>query len=207
MPLGLWLAFIVAAGTLIAIPGPTNLMVIACGLRHGTKPALSTVFGIVPGVMAAMLLSFLGLGAILATSVQLFLLMKWAGALYLVYLGIKQWRSAPALDAIEVDQPQVSGLTIMLQAFTVTFLNPKGFIFYITFMPQFIVTNTPAVPQMLILGATFIALIFPINSAYALLAGRLRVFIQDSRLLRTMNRTGGAMLIGAGLLTASLKRA
>lgn len=206
MTFGLWLTFIVAAGTLIAIPGPTNLMVIACGLRHGTKPALSTVFGIVPGVTAAMILSFLGLGAILATSAQLFMLMKWAGALYLVYLGIRQWRSAPELDELEVGRPQVSGLAIIIQAFTVTFLNPKGFIFYIAFMPQFMVTDTPVLPQMLILGATFIALIFPINSTYALLAGRLRVAIQNRRLLRNMNRTGGAMLIGAGILTASLKR-
>ncbi|MCB9077591.1 MAG: hypothetical protein H6631_08375 [Anaerolineaceae bacterium] len=73
-------------------------------------------------------------------------------------------------------------------------------------MPQFIVTHAPVLPQMLILGATFVVLIFPINTAYALLAGRLRAVIQNRRLLRTMNRTGGAMLIGAGILTASLKR-
>lgn len=206
MTFGLWLAPIVAVGTLIAIPGPTNLMVIACGLRHGTKPALSTVFGIVPGVIAAMILSFLGLGAILATSALLFMVMKWAGALYLIYLGIGQWRSSPEVEEIEVDQPQVSGLAILVQAFTVTFLNPKGFVFYIAFMPQFIVTQAPVLPQMLILGAIFVVLIFPINTAYALLAGRLRTVIQNRRLLRTMNRTGGAMLIGAGILTASLKR-
>lgn len=206
MTLGLWLTFMVAAGTLIAIPGPTNLMVIACGLRYGAKPALSTIFGIVPGVATAMTLSFLGLGTILATSVQLFILMKWAGAVYLIYLGIRQWRSAPGIDKLEVEPPPVSGMAIFAQAFTVTFLNPKGIIFYIAFMPQFITTNAPVWPQMLILGATFIALVFPINSAYALLAGRMRDVIQNRRMLRAMNRTGGAMLIGAGILTASLKR-
>ena len=206
MTLGLWLAFMVAAGTLIAIPGPTNLMVIACGLRHGIKPALSTVLGIVPGVIAAMLLSFLGLGTILATSVQLFIFMKWVGALYLVYLGVKQWQSASALADIEADPPQVDGLSIIVQAFTVTFLNPKSIIFYITFMPQFIVTTSPVLPQMFILGATFIVLVFPIIALYAFLAGKLRVTVQHHGLLRTMNRVGGAMLIGAGLLTVSLKR-
>lgn len=206
MTLGLWLTFIVAAGTLIAIPGPTNLMVMACGLRHGTKPALSTVFGVVPGVTVAMALSFLGLGGLLATSVELFVLMKWAGALYLIYLGLMQWRSAPTLDQVEVDNRPVSGLSIFVRAFTVTFLNPKGVIFYIAFMPQFIVTDAPVLPQMLILGATFIVLVFPINTAYALLAGTMRQTIQNRRVLRTLNRTGGAMLIGAGILTASLKR-
>jgi threonine/homoserine/homoserine lactone efflux protein len=206
MTLGLWLAFIVTAGTLIAIPGPTNLMVMAYGLRHGTKPALSTVFGVVPGVTTAMALSFLGLGGLLATSVELFVLMKWAGALYLIYLGLMQWRSAPALDKLEVDNRPVSGLSIFVQAFTVTFLNPKGVIFYIAFMPQFIVTDAPVLPQMLILGATFIVLVFPINTAYALLSGTMREAIQNRRVLRALNRTGGAMLIGAGILTASLKR-
>jgi threonine/homoserine/homoserine lactone efflux protein len=206
MTLGLWLAFIVAAGTLIAIPGPTNLMVMAYGLRHGTKPALSTVFGVVPGVTLAMALSFLGLGGLLATSVELFVLMKWAGALYLIYLGVMQWRSAPTLDNVEVDSRPVSSLSIFAQAFTVTFLNPKGVIFYIAFMPQFIVTDAPVLPQLLVLGATFIVLVFPINTAYALLAGTMRETIQNRRVLRTLNRTGGAMLIGAGILTASLKR-
>ncbi|HEX9921443.1 MAG TPA: LysE family transporter, partial [Anaerolineae bacterium] len=137
---------------------------------------------------------------------ELFVLMKWAGALYLIYLGLMQWRSAPALDKLEVDNRPVSGLSIFVRAFTVTFLNPKGVIFYIAFMPQFIVTDAPVLPQMLILGATFIVLVFPINTAYALLSGTMREAIQNRRVLRTLNQTGGAMLIGAGILTASLKR-
>ena len=206
MTFELWFAFTVAAGALIAIPGPTNLMVMAYGVRYGAKPALGTVFGVVPGVIAAMTLSFLGLGAILATSSGLFILMKWAGAIYLVYLGIMQWRSAPQLDKMEIDKQNVSGVSIIVQAFTVTLLNPKGIVFYIAFMPQFISANAPALPQMLILGATFLTLVFPINTIYALLSGKMRAVIQNRRVLRTMNRTGGAMLIGAGLLTASLKR-
>ncbi len=206
MTIQLWFAFTVAAGALIAIPGPTNLMVMAYGVRYGAKPALGTVFGVVPGVIAAMTLSFLGLGAILATSSELFILMKWAGAIYLVYLGIMQWRSDPQLDKIEVDKQNVSGMSIIVQAFTITFLNPKGIIFYIAFMPQFISANAPALPQMLILGATFLTLVFPINTTYALLSGKMREVVQNQRVLRTMNRTGGAMLIGAGILTVSLKR-
>ena len=202
----LWLTFVVTAGILIAVPGPTNLMVMAYGLRYGTKPALCTVFGVVPGAATAMLFSFLGLGAILATSSQLFLVMKWAGAMYLIYLGIKQWRTPPDLDNAAIEEQHVSGASIVAQAFTVSLLNPKGIIFYMAFMPQFMAHNSPVLPQMLILGITFIVIVFPVNTAYALLSGKMRDVIQNRRVLRMMNRTGGTMLIGAGLLTASLKR-
>lgn len=206
MTFELWFAFTVAAGALIAVPGPTNLMVMAYGLRYGTGPAVSTVFGVLPGISTSMILSFVGLGAILATSSQLFLIMKWAGAVYLVYLGIKQWRSTPELGEIEVDGGDASRLSIFVQAFTVTLLNPKGIIFFIAFMPQFISAQSPVLPQMLILGTTFLLLVVPINTSYALLSGKMREFIQNQCVLRTMNRTGAAMLIGAGILTASLKR-
>lgn len=207
MSLELWLAFVVAAGTLIAIPGPTNFMVIGYGLRAGSKAAMHTVFGVVPAVTLQMILSFLGLGAMLATSAALFTLMKWAGALYLIYLGIQQWRSKPELDAIHHTAHQTSHWQIIANAFTVTFLNPKGIAFFVAFMPQFMTPEAPALPQMLLLGATFNALVLPLNTAYAILAGTMRQTIDNRGTLRMLNRVGGGMLIGAGLMTASLKRA
>jgi len=206
MTFELWLTFTITSVILVAIPGPTNLMVMAYGLRHGTKPALLTVFGVAPGAATAMALSFLGLGAILATSSQLFTVMKWAGAIYLIYLGIMLWRSTPNLDEVLIEVQNVSCKRIVLQAFTVSLLNPKGIIFYMAFMPQFVSPDAPVLPQMLILGLTFVIIVFPINTAYALLSGKLRDIIKSQRVLRAMNRTGGALLIGAGVLTASLRR-
>ncbi len=207
MNFNLWVTFTITAGALIALPGPTNLMVMAYGLRHGTRPALSTVFGVVPGVTTAMILSFLGLGAILATSAELFAVVKWGGAIYLIYLGIKQWRSSDKVGDVNLQGDMVSNREIFTQAYMVTLLNPKGIVFFVAFLPQFIALDVPVLPQMLLLGATFIVLVFPINSAYALLAGRMRELIQNPKMLRWLNRAGGTMLIGAGVLTASLKRA
>jgi threonine/homoserine/homoserine lactone efflux protein len=206
MSFELWLAYVIAAGILIAIPGPTNFMVIGYGLRAGTKAAITTVFGVIPGVTCTMVLSFLGLGAVLATSATLFTLMKWAGALYLIYLGIQQWRSEPEVGATHGADEASSNGKIIAHAFIITFLNPKGIVFFVAFLPQFMTSDAPALPQMLILVATFNALTIPINTAYALLAGTLRQTIHNRRTLRQLNRIGGGMLIGAGLMTASLKR-
>jgi threonine/homoserine/homoserine lactone efflux protein len=181
-------------------------MVLAFGLRHGTKPALYTVFGVAPGAATAMALSFLGLGAILAASSQLFTLVKLAGAVYLIYLGIMLWRSDPNLSEVSVKDQNVSCKRIVLQAFTVSLLNPKGIIFYMAFMPQFVSPDAPVLPQMLLLGFTFVLIVFPVNTAYALLSGKLRDVAKSRRVLRAMNRTGGTLLIGAGALTATLRR-
>ena len=206
MTFELWLTFTVTTVIIIAIPGPTNLMVMAYGLRHGTKPALFTVFGVVPGAVTAMALSFLGLGAILATSSHLFMVMKWAGAIYLIYLGIMLWRSTPNLNEVSIEAQNVSCKRIALQAFTISLLNPKGIVFYMAFVPQFVSPDAPVLPQMLILVFTLITIVFPVNTAYALLSGKLRDIIKSQRVLRAMNRTGGGLLIGAGVITASLRR-
>lgn len=207
MTFEIWLTFTITSAVLISIPGPNNLMVMAYGMRHGTKPALFTVFGIVPGAIAAMTLSLLGLGGLLETSSLLFNLMKWIGAAYLIYLGITLWRSSPDLNKVQIEARNVKMTKIISQSFIVSLLNPKGIIFYMAFMPQFIIQNEPLVPQMLLLGGTFALLVLPINTAYALLSGKFRTIIQNSQIIQIMNRTGGALLILAGVVTASLKRA
>lgn len=206
MDLELWLTFTITSTILVAIPGPTNLMVMAYGLRHGTRSALLTVFGVAPGAIAAMALSFLGLGAVLAASSQLFIVMKWAGAIYLIYLGITLWRSDQDLNEVSIKHNNASSNRIVVQAFAISLLNPKGIVFYMAFMPQFISSDAPVLPQMLILGFTFFVIVFPINTTYALMSGKFREIIGNQRVVRVMNRTSGSLLIGAGVLTASLRR-
>ncbi len=205
MDFELWLSYTITSAILVAIPGPTNLMVMAYGLRHGTKPALLTVFGVAPGAIAAMALSFVGLGAVLSASSQLFSAMKWAGALYLIYLGITLWRSNPNLDEVSISN-NVSSNRIVIQSFTISLLNPKGIVFYMAFLPQFISPDAPVLPQMLILGFTFFVIVFPVNTTYALMSGKFREVVRSQRVLKAMNRTSGSLLIGAGVLTASLRR-
>lgn len=203
MSLEIWFAFVVAATVVICIPGPTNLMVMAYTLRRGRRAGLVTIFGVIPGVTLAMVLSLAGLGAVLATSVTLFVVLKWAGVVYLVYLGIRQWRAPVSYPHSDAD-PNHSRM--LRDAFLVTLLNPKGFVFFSAFFPQFLEPAAPMLPQMLILGATFLVIVLPVNTAYALLAGALGARLRSIHWQRRLNRTGGSMLVGAGVMTATLQR-
>lgn len=203
MSVDVWLAFVVAATVVIGIPGPTNLMVMAYALRRGRRAGLATVFGVLPGVTLAMVVSLAGLGALLATSALLFGAVKWLGAAYLVYLGIRQWRAPITVDA-RVETEGDAGM--MRDAFLVTLLNPKGVVFFGAFFPQFLDPSGPLLMQMVLLGGTFLLVVLPINSAYALLAAAVGNRLEDVRWRRRFNRAGGSMLIGAGVMTATLQR-
>lgn len=198
-----WLAFMLAAAIVIALPGPTNLLVMAYTIDRGLRAGLTTVLGVLPGIAVAMFLSLLGLGALLETSSLLFSIVKWAGAAYLVFLGIQQWRQAgrPAGPA-----PQSKTGSMLLQCFVVTLLNPKGIIFFVAFFPQFIDPKTAVASQTLILGGSFLLLVLPINSAYALLAGGVRQVFAQSGFRRIAGRIGGGILVGAGVMTLALRR-
>ncbi|NYZ11961.1 LysE family transporter [Azospirillum sp. RWY-5-1] len=206
MPVELWLAFAAAAAALILIPGPTVLLVIGYAVSGGLRPALAGLIGVALGDATAIAVSFLGMGAVLATSAELFLIMKWAGAAYLVWLGLKLWRAPPALPGGDPVAPRQPSLTMLRTAFMVTVLNPKGILFFTAFMPQFIDPAAPALPQMMILGGTFVALALSIVTGFAVMGARARHLFRSPAAMRTFNRVGGGVLIGAGALTATLKR-
>ena len=152
-----WLAFVAASAILLAIPGPTILLVISYALGHGRRFAAATVAGVALGDFTAMTASMLGLGALLAASAAIFTVLKWIGAAYLIYLGIKLWR-APVADtaaAGEAQESDGSALRIFLHTYVVTALNPKSIIFFVAFLPQFLDTARPVFTQMLIFETTF----------------------------------------------------
>ncbi|MCZ7496128.1 LysE family translocator [Agrobacterium rhizogenes] len=208
MPLENWLAFVAASAIMLAIPGPTILLVISYALGHGRKASTATVTGVALGDFTAMTASMLGLGALLATSAALFTGLKWIGAAYLIYLGIKLWRS-PVGDAAE--NTGVTGrerpLKIFLHAYIVTALNPKSIVFFVAFLPQFLVPTLPFWPQVLIFEVTFLVLATVNAALYGLLASVARDTIRKPEVQRIVNRTGGGLLIGAGLITFGWKRA
>ena len=197
----IYAAFVVAASILLVIPGPTIMLVIARGLSAGRRDLVPTVAGVALGDAAALTLSLLGVGTLLAASAFLFTLLKWGGAAYLVFLGIKLWRSRP----VTVDRPMAPGPGgrregDFADAFTVTALNPKSIVFFVAFMPQFILPTAPILPQAVLLGVTFVLLAALNAAAYGLLASSLRARIGSPSLLRLANRLGGVILIGAGAL-------
>jgi len=204
-----WLAFVAASSILLAIPGPTILLVISYALGHGRKVASATVAGVALGDFTAMTASMLGLGALLATSAAVFTVLKWVGAAYLIWLGIKLWRAPIAIEAADgtMSVPAEKPLRIFLHTYVVTALNPKSIVFFVAFLPQFLDLSRPLFNQMLIFETTFLVLATLNATLYALMASAARQTIRKPKVQMIVNRTGGSLLIGAGLLTAGLRRA
>jgi threonine/homoserine/homoserine lactone efflux protein len=209
MTLAQWLPFAIASAILVAIPGPTVLLVVSYALGHGRKFALATTAGVALGDLTAMTASMLGLGVLLAASAEMFMVLKWAGAAYLVYLGVKLWR-APVMDADAVAgaaPAEVRTSRIFAHAYAVTTLNPKSIIFFVAFVPQFIDPHVASVSQIAAFEATFVGLATANAFAYALLASAARRAIRKPSVQRAVNRTGGALLMSAGVFAAAWKKA
>jgi len=196
-----WLAFVLAAAVLLAIPGPTVMLVVGCALAHGRRSALGTVPGVALGDLTAITVSFIGLGALLSAWPAVFGWVKWVGAAYLVLLGVRMWRARPGDPAA----PALGGASrraMFRQAWTITTLNPKSILFFVAFLPQFITPARPPLPQMAILGTTFVTLAALNASLYALLAGAVRASLNGQGTRKTVQRLGGSILIGAGVFMA-----
>lgn len=205
-----WLTFAAASVVLLAIPGPTILLVISYALGHGRKAARATVSGVALGDFTAMTASMLGLGALLAASATLFTVLKFIGAGYLIYLGVKLWRTPVQTpdtsgnpNAPAEDQP----LRIFLHSYIVTALNPKSIIFFVAFLPQFLNASQPILPQMMVFETTFLVLAILNATFYALVASLARNQIRKPSVQRAVNRTGGTLMIGAGLLATGWRKA
>ena len=203
MSLETWAGFVAATLVMLAIPGPTILLVIGQSLGAGRRHALPLVAGVALGDLTAMSLSLAGLGAVMAASAALFTAFKWAGAAYLVWLGVKLWRAPVTAGAL----PPVTGRRAMRDAYVVTALNPKSIAFFVAFVPQFVDAGAPFLPQAMLLVATFVSLAALNALAYALLAGRLSGAVTRPGVRRWFNRVGGSALIGAGVATAAMRRA
>lgn len=197
-------AFAAASALLLLLPGPTVLMVISHALAHGRKAAAATVLGVVLGDGTAMTASLAGLGALLAVSPTLFVALRWAGAIYLVVLGLRLWRApANAIDSTAAVPPRSRAL--VLHAFAVTALNPKTLVFFLAFVPQFLDRSAPVLPQLAIFEATFLTLAAMNAALYALSAAAARSALGQARVRRNLNRAGGTLLIGAGMLAAAMR--
>ncbi len=206
MAIEVWLAFVATVAILLVIPGPTVLLVISYGLGQGWRAAVPTAAGVALGDLTAMTLSMLGVGALLATSAALFAALKWIGAAYLVWLGIRLWRAGGTRDA-EPRRERASRLRMLGHAWLVTALNPKSITFFIAFLPQFLDPGRDFYAQMLVCEATFVTLAFANAFGYALAASRGRAFVRNPRALGYFNKAGGTLLIAAGVAAATARAA
>ena len=200
-----WIAFAFASLVLLVIPGPTVLLVVSYALTQGRRVALTMAAGVALGDLTAMTLSLAGLGALMLASATLFAVLKWIGAAYLVYLGIRLWRATPVLPET-ADLPRLPARGMFGHAFLVTALNPKSIAFFVAFVPQFIDHGAPLLPQLVIMEATFVVLAGLNAFVFALAADQLRQRIRRPGVLRWMNRAGAGCLVGMGAATAAVSR-
>ncbi len=204
MELHVYLAFVVATTIMIALPGPSVLLTVAHSISFGWKPALSTVAGATMGIAVQLMVAAIGLTSLLNVVAEAFEWLRWAGAAYLVYLGIKQWRSAG--EALEVDTSLVSKTNLFVQGLIITIPNPKSLIFIAAFLPQFIDAARPLGLQFAYIVPTFLVITFTVTSVWALVAGNVRGFLQSRRAFQSVLRSAGGLMIIAGMGLALARR-
>jgi threonine/homoserine/homoserine lactone efflux protein len=192
----LYLAFVLACVVLIVIPGPNVALIVANSVAHGTRFGLLTVAGTASGVVVQLVLTVLGASAALDLLAAGFDWLRWAGAAYLVWLGIAAWR-APPVDLTQVKPQARSARTIYLRGLLVCLTNPKTLLFCGAFLPQFVTPGADTTRQLMLLAVTFFVVSSVLDSLWALLAGRLRALLVARARLR--NRVTGGLLVGAGL--------
>jgi threonine/homoserine/homoserine lactone efflux protein len=200
MSMQAYLAFVAACIALALLPGPIVTLVIANGLRHGTRAALTNVAGAQAGLAIVIGIVAIGLTSLMSTMGYWFDWIRFAGAAYLVWLGVKLIR-AP-IEGVEVDEPPAPPRGgFFLQGFLVLLSNPKVLVFFGAFIPQFMDMNQPHVPQVALLGATFMVTAVMTDALYAIAAGRARKFF-SARRTRLMSRISGGFMIGGGIWLA-----
>ncbi|MCY0093886.1 LysE family translocator [Hoeflea ulvae] len=203
-------AFVLASVILLVIPGPTIIMVITQALAHGRKVALASVIGVGLGDLLATSLSIAGAGALLAASASLFQALKFVGAAYLIWIGYKMWRTPVTLpdmsDADVVEAPAKTA-TIFRDSFLITALNPKGILFFVAFVPQFIDPALPYTPQAATYVLTFTALGIINAAVFAFAAAGARQTIRRPEVMKIAMRSGGSLLMMAGIAAAFTRRA
>ncbi|MEO6928916.1 MAG: homoserine/homoserine lactone efflux protein [Casimicrobiaceae bacterium] len=208
MSLHTWIAFFVAAWLISLAPGAGAVSCMAAGIRHGYHRALWNIVGLQLGIQAVLMVVAAGLGAVLAASSAAFTAVKWIGAIYLVYLGIVQWRAAPQpLSAASTDSGEATTRHLILRGFMVNATNPKGILFMLAVLPQFLDPSRPQLLQYAICGATLFVTDVVVMSGYTAFASRVLALLKGERHRRWLNRTFGGLFITAGAVLATFKRA
>lgn len=207
MEFATWLAFFAASWAISISPGAGAVAAMSAGLNHGFRRGYITTLGLVLGIWTQIVVVGVGLGAVVAASSTAFLVIKWAGVAYLVWLGIQQWRApaVPLATHAEV-APKVAARTMIFRAWVINALNPKGTVFLLAVMPQFLNLAEPLLPQYLVIAATLAFTDLVVMAGYTALAARVLRALKSESHLKAMNRVFGGLFVAAGTLLALFKR-
>ena len=208
MELSTWLAFFAASWAISISPGAGAVAAMSAGLNHGFQRGYITTLGLVLGIWTQIVVVGVGLGAVVAASGTAFLVIKWAGVAYLVWLGIQQWRAPAVPLAAKTDtEAQVPVRTMIARAWVINALNPKGTVFLLAVVPQFLNLAQPLAPQYLIIAATLGFTDLVVMGGYTALAAKVLSALKSESHLKAMNRVFGGLFVAAGTLLALFKRA
>ena len=199
-----WLSYMCTSIVVCMIPGPTVLMVMAQALNHGPKAVLPLIAGTCSGNVVAMSLSFIGLGALMSVSAFMFSALKWLGVAYLVYLGLRYWRTP--VESFKMQSGSMDSVQVFKDSFIVTALNPKSLVFFVMLLPLFIDETHSILLQMLIMSISFMMVSTFTVIIYGVFAGYIHNRLNSPSTRKWFNRTGGSLLLGAGALTAMLQK-
>ena len=197
-----WLLFVLTEGALCLTPGPAVLLVLSQGLTRGTGASVSASLGILAGNACYFALSATGLGAILLASYDLFSLIRWIGAGYLVWLGVMAFIGKSSVLAVATTGAPMSRGRTFLNGFVLQVSNPKALVFFTALLPPFIDPRGSVVAQVALLGVTSVVIEFFVLLAYGALAGRLTTVATRPRFQMVANRVAGGMLVAAGVSVA-----
>ena len=199
-----WITFVIAGAIIAISPGSGAVLSMSHGLAYGVKKASATVLGLQLGLLLVFAIAGAGVGSLLLASEMAFNVVKVIGALYLIYLGVSQWRARAAVPADAAAAAPVVPPALgkrVLTGFLTNATNPKGIIFMVAVLPQFISQHTPLLPQLAILGATMVTIDTIVMHGYALLAASMQRFFRDAGAIKKQNRFfGGILMVMGGAL-------
>lgn len=202
-----WLAFLGAAIVISVAPGPGAVQSMATGMTEGLRRGWWSVFGLEIGLMLQLALVAAGVGAIVAASALAFAVIKWLGVAYLAYLAIRQWRTAPRDLREQLGAPTGSSRRgLVARGFLVNATNPKGLVFFLAALPQFVVPAAPLLPQYLAIGLTMIVVDIVVMGFYTGLAGRLMNWLHNARQQTILNRVIATMFAAAAVVLSLVRR-
>jgi homoserine/homoserine lactone efflux protein len=209
MSFATWLGFAISAVIIALSPGSGAVLSMSHGLSYGVKKASATVMGLQLGLLLVLFIAGAGVGSLLLASEVAFNIVKTVGAVYLIYLGLAQWR-AKVTHGTEVDLASRAALPSVkrriMTGFFTNATNPKGIIFMVAVLPQFITQGEPVLPQLLILAATMVTIDMTVMHGYAFLASTMQGYFRDARAMRLQNRVFGGLLMAVGTALFFVKR-
>ncbi|MBJ7313358.1 LysE family transporter [Rugamonas sp. CCM 8940] len=210
MTFATWITFFIAACIIAVSPGSGAVLSMSHGLSYGVRKASATIVGLQAGLLLVLFIAGAGVGSLLLASELAFNVVKVVGALYLIYLGLGQWRAKVEIGAGAMAGAAQSAAPSLrkrvLTGFLTNATNPKGIIFMVAVLPNFINQHAPVLPQLLILAVTMCSIDLVVMHSYAFLASSMQRFFRDARAVRKQNRVFGGLLMAVGAALFFVKR-